>query len=380
MARRHGLIAALAWAALARRRRRPRRCSRSTAPAPSACGRASSPPRPHSTPCRSSLPPASTAGSRSRPRAASGRRAARVSSACPRRPAVRASWPSARPATCSWRPAPRAPGSSIASPPTARPCSSRAGPGGAERGRRGPGACGGVRVPGRVRLRRRRRDPARRFRGAPRAADRPGRHRLDGRGRHAAADGIGPDPRRPTGDGGPASAAVLSSPTDVAALAGGGFAVLDDGKVRIVGADGVIRATNAPMAVAIAPDPAGLLILEDGRARVAPLRGRRAQPRSPSLGRERRRDHAIHPGRQRPVRRRTRPIASDVVASPDGGVLVSADFAIDYIPPPRPCAARARDPPRHPRPGPGLTVSVTTTAPAQLRIGVWRRGRSAPRS
>ncbi len=69
--------------------------------------------------------------------------------------------------------------------------------------------------------------------------------------------------------------------------------------------------------------------------------------------------------------------ADDVVAAPDGGVLFSADFAVHYVPPPSPRLLAVAIRPATRVPAAKLTVRVATTAPAQLRIGVWHNGRRA---
>jgi DNA-binding beta-propeller fold protein YncE len=180
---------------------------------------------------------------------------------------------------------------------------------------------------------------------------------------------------KPAGDGGPASAAVLALPGDVAALPGGGFAILDDDKVRIVGPDGIISTITAPKATAIAPHPDGLLILEQaGRV------WRRAQDGTLTLVTDLNREAAgITPNI--PVANdpfgSDEIFADDVAAAPDGGVLFTANFAVRYAPPPTPRKLALAIRPATRIPAPSLTVAVTTTRPAQLRIGVWRGGERA---
>jgi hypothetical protein len=180
---------------------------------------------------------------------------------------------------------------------------------------------------------------------------------------------------RPAGDGGPASAAVLALPTDVAALPGGGFGVLDAGKLRIVGTDGVIRSAGAPPAVAIATDPTGLLLL-DSTGHVWRRTADGALTAVANLGTERAGITPYLPVAGDPFAA-GEPSATDVIASPDGGVLLAADFAVHYVPPAVPSRLAVAIRPATRVPSRGLTVSVTTTAPSQLRIGVWRGGRRA---
>ena len=180
---------------------------------------------------------------------------------------------------------------------------------------------------------------------------------------------------RGSGDGGFATAAVLLAPHDVAALPGGGFAVLDGARVRIVGADGRISGSNTPRAIAIAPHPDGLLIVgTEGHVWRRATDGSMiavTELRRESLGMERAIPVAGDPFGSGPA------IVGDAITAPDGGVLVSADFGVHYVPPavPRRLALALRHATR--RPAPSLTVQLTTTLPAQVRIGVWRDGKRA---
>jgi hypothetical protein len=181
--------------------------------------------------------------------------------------------------------------------------------------------------------------------------------------------------RRGTGDGGPATAAVLVAPYDVAALADGGFAVLDGERLRIVGPDGRISASDAPPTRAIAPHPDGLLLVDaEGRVWL-----RRAAGEMTSVTEPRRESFAI--ARELPVA--GDPFGPDpanvgeAIVAPDGGVLVPVDFGVHYVPPPAPRNLAVALRPETRRPGTSLTVHLTTTLPAQVRIGVWRRGKRA---
>ena len=181
--------------------------------------------------------------------------------------------------------------------------------------------------------------------------------------------------RKPAGDGGPATAAVLGEPIDVAALPGGGFAILDGEKVRIVGGDGVITTMPNLVAAAIAPRADGLVILEptgrvwqrtqDGRLTLVTDLSREPAGITPSIPVA---NDPFGPGET---------LADDVVAAPDGGVLFSADFVVHYVPPPSPQMLAVAIRPATRVPATKLTVRVATTGPAQLRIGVWRDGRRA---
>jgi hypothetical protein len=183
-----------------------------------------------------------------------------------------------------------------------------------------------------------------------------------------------PNPK-PAGDGGPASAAVLALPTDIAALPGGGFAILDGETVRIVGTDGVISTVRGPKAMALAPHPEGLLILEnagrvwrrapDGALELVSDLNREAAGITPYI------PVANDPFGSDGI------YADDVVAAPDGGTLFSANFVIHYVPPPVPRKLAVAIRPATRVPAPTLTVRIATTGPAQVRIGIWRAGKRA---
>jgi hypothetical protein len=210
--------------------------------------------------------------------------------------------------------------------------------------------------------------------------------------RRVGTDGVirtvagSPGPERPpgsegrpaAGDGGPALQATLRAPVDVAALAGGGVAILDAGsegpdRIRIVDAAGTIRTAMSVPAAALAGAGGALLVAtEAGPIRRLAPDGTVATLADAGLDRA-----GITP--YVPVR--GDPFASndvsvsDVAAAPDGGVLVAADFAIRYLPPEQPSLLAVAIMPATRVPASSLTVSVRTTKPAQVRIGVWRGAR-----
>ena len=190
----------------------------------------------------------------------------------------------------------------------------------------------------------------------------------------------------PSGDGGPAAAAGLSAPVDVAALPGGGFAIVDRSAeirpdtpslLRVVDASGTIRTILAAGLDRVAASADGSLYTvdwtdEDGAVtRVAPDGARTtvARVRQDRVG--------ISP---------FLPVAGDpfgsdaieadaIAAAPDGGVLVGADFAVQYVPPAAAALLATAILPATRRVTPDFAVTLTTTIPAGLRVELWRRGR-----
>jgi hypothetical protein len=66
---------------------------------------------------------------------------------------------------------------------------------------------------------------------------------------------------------------------------------------------------------------------------------------------------------------------ADAVEAPDGGLLVTVDWGVQYVPPaqPRLFAVAIRPATRVPRSR--LTVALRLTQAAEVQIGIWRRGR-----
>ncbi len=178
-----------------------------------------------------------------------------------------------------------------------------------------------------------------------------------------------------TGDGGPATAAVLVAPNDVAALADGGFAIVDGERLRIVGPDGRISGSDAPPTRAIAPHPDGLLLVDtEGGVWLRGAGGDMAsitEPRRESLAIARGLPVTGDPFGPGPAD------VGEAILAPDGGVLVPVEFGVHYVPPPAPRSLALALRPETRRPANSLTVHLTTTLPAQVRIGVWRDGKRA---
>ena len=190
----------------------------------------------------------------------------------------------------------------------------------------------------------------------------------------------------PSGDGGPAAAAGLSAPVDVAALPGGGFAIVDRSAeirpdtpslLRVVDASGTIRTILAAGLDRVAASADGSLYTvdwtdEDGAVRRVAPDGART-----TVARVRQDRVGISP---------FLPVAGDpfgsdaieadaIAAAPDGGVLVGADFAVQYVPPAAAALLATTILPATRRVTPDFAVTLTTTIPAGLRVELWRRGR-----
>jgi hypothetical protein len=185
------------------------------------------------------------------------------------------------------------------------------------------------------------------------------------------------------GDGGPATAASLEAPLDVAALPGGAFAVLDgsaeaDGpnRVRIVDPGGLIRTVAQTTAGQMSGAPDGSLLLSgfddeeqdtvrrwhpDGTVGSVTTPGQAAGiPRFVPLAGDRAGESTG---------------ASDAVAAPDGGVLFAADFVIRYVAPAAPSLLGLAILPETRRLSARPAVAVRTTRPGRVHAGVWRSGR-----
>ena len=188
-----------------------------------------------------------------------------------------------------------------------------------------------------------------------------------------------------SGDGGPAVRARIGLPVAVAALPDGGFAIADAGTraaIRAVDAAGTIstRARTAASGIAAEPDGSLLLVHGDHDALVRRLApdGREsvvvdhrddlvpALDRNPLQGR-------LLPGRQ--VFEDSYVQTDAAVPTPDGGMLLAADFGISYVAAEQPqvlAVAIARETFRV---RPGLTAAVRVTRPARVTVEVWRGDR-----
>jgi len=170
--------------------------------------------------------------------------------------------------------------------------------------------------------------------------------------------------------------AGLAHPSDVVALPGGAFAVLEDDpeRVRLVTGDGrdTTLLTREVSAIAAAPDGALLVAEGDGAiGRLAPDGTRtpiadvaRDQVGIPS-----------YPAVLGDPFGSDSTFMGDVAPAPDGGLLVAADFAVHYVPPAAASVLAVALRPQTRAPGETLTVYLRTTKPAQVRIGVWREDR-----
>jgi hypothetical protein len=188
-----------------------------------------------------------------------------------------------------------------------------------------------------------------------------------------------------SGDGGPATRAQLSSPADLAALPGGGFAILDAvapdelsglPSIRTVDANGVIRTLREMNATDLAAAPDGAVLVSDEGNKLR----RVGSDGSVSAPVDMRRDSVGIPS--------LIPVAGDpfgsdqayvgtIARSPDGGLLFDASFAIQYLPPAAPALLGLAILPATRVPAQRLSVAIRTTLAADVQVGVWRHGRRA---
>jgi hypothetical protein len=195
------------------------------------------------------------------------------------------------------------------------------------------------------------------------------------------------------GDGGPAVQAGVQ-PIDVAALPDGGFAIADLGPkaarhggtrtidatvVRVVDAGGTITTWSTGRASSIAAEPSGSVLTVDAARQDGVVRRLAPDGHLSPITDLKRDQVGISP---------SLPVAGDpfgsdadgpntVAASPDGGVLFGANFAVRYVPPPVPQLLAVGILPATRVPRQRLTVAVRTTRSARLYVGVWARGRRA---
>jgi hypothetical protein len=187
-------------------------------------------------------------------------------------------------------------------------------------------------------------------------------------------------------EGVPARQTPLSQPEDVAVLPTGGFAILewptDDAagaRIRVVDPAGIIRTRGLARASSLHATADGSLLLAQG------LLG----DRDSALVTVITPDGTVRPvlyGHDRLGVERLLPVAgdpfaadivwpADAVEAPDGGLLVTVDWGVQYVPPaqPRLFAVAIRPATRVPRSR--LTVALRLTQAAEVQIGIWRRGR-----
>jgi hypothetical protein len=188
-----------------------------------------------------------------------------------------------------------------------------------------------------------------------------------------------------SGDGGPATLARLRAPVDVAALPAGGFAIVDatppeddaPPRIRLVDPAGTIRTLARLEASDVTATADGALLVGQ-RVSDNGLVRRIAPDGGISTIADLRRDR---PGIPRFIPVIGDPFGSDfaymgaLAATPDGGVLFDADFAINYLAPPAPALLGVAILPATRVPARSLSLAVRTTRAASVAVGVWKRGR-----
>jgi hypothetical protein len=192
--------------------------------------------------------------------------------------------------------------------------------------------------------------------------------------------------RRFSGDGGPATSAAIGYARSVAALPGGGFAIATteahlsipgDDAIRVVDPAGVISTRALTYATDVSATRDGSLLLSDLFTDNAPVR-RLAPDGTISVVANARRDRVGIP--EFPPAAGD-PFASDAVITdaaletPDGGMLLAADFGISYVPPSAPQLLAAAILPRTRRVGRELDVSIRLTHAARVTVQARRGGR-----
>jgi hypothetical protein len=193
---------------------------------------------------------------------------------------------------------------------------------------------------------------------------------------------------RPTisGDGGAAAAASIGYPTSVAALPGGGFAIAatqgagferTKPSIRVVDSAGAISTRARIYATEIAAESDGSLLLVDTFEENAPVR--RLSPNGRlSVAADAIRDRV---GILEFPRVDGDPFASDdvmtnaAVPTPDGGLLVAADFGISYVAPQRPQTLAVAMLTGTRRVDRDLNVSMRLTHDAHVTVEARRGGR-----
>ena len=185
----------------------------------------------------------------------------------------------------------------------------------------------------------------------------------------------------PRGDGGPATAAPLRWPDNVAALAGGGFVILDqrspssdpataDTLVRQVGPDGVIRTRAATPATALAAERDGTLLLVDWAGfRPRSVWVRRLTPDGRLETAVDSRD-GLSIGAYFRCFGDCQTQVDSVAPASDGGLLVAAGGVIRYVPPPDPAILAVAVAPatRAPRSHLEVTLRLTRAADVHLQV------------
>jgi hypothetical protein len=176
------------------------------------------------------------------------------------------------------------------------------------------------------------------------------------------------------------AAGRFEDPIGVAALPGGAFAVLERGaeeepnRIRLVTAEGRITTLLTRYVSALAALPDGALLV----AEVGGALGRLALDGTLTPIADVARDQTGIPS-SIPVRGDPfgpdSIFVSDVVPAPDGGVLMSTNAGVQYLPPEAPALLAIALRPEMRALAPSLTVRLRTTKAAQVRIGVWRGAR-----
>ena len=193
-----------------------------------------------------------------------------------------------------------------------------------------------------------------------------------------------------SGDGGAATAAAIGSPTGVAALPGGGYAIASvryagydrvQAAIRVVDSAGVITTRARQYATALAAEADGSLLLTDAFQDNAPVR---------RLSPDGRVSVAVAVGDRIGIPEFLHvdgdPFGSDAVTTsaavpaPDGGLLLAADFGISYVAAPSPQVLAVALLPATRRVRRNLDVSVRLTRGAHVTVEARREGRVRARA
>lgn len=212
--------------------------------------------------------------------------------------------------------------------------------------------------------------------------------RVDPQGTITTVAGTGG--RKITGDGGPATAASIGFPDAVAALPGGGFALAAAERpgyerarpaIRVINRDGIITLHARLYASELAAEVDGSLLVTDWGENV-PVR--RVDPNGQvsvavSIAGDRIEIPDFTPVDGDPFG--SHDVQTDAaVPTPDGGLLVAADFGISYVAPAQPqiLAVAMLPATRHVRSD--LDVSVRLTRAAHVTVTAQRAGRVRARA